>query len=85
MKSRQGEPGGSGATRGEYRHTALRARIDRDERMFQERGLQIAARQLMIEVAGKAVIRDKDMRLAAEAPAQGRVRVGAGAGLCLRQ
>ncbi len=85
MKSREGEPGGCSAVRGEYRHAARRARVDGDERASEKRSLQVAARQLMIEVAGKAVVSDKDVRFAAEAPAQGCVRAGAGAGPHLRQ
>ena len=87
MKSRQGEPGRSGATCREHRHTARRARIDGDERMVEEGLLQVVARQVMIEIPREPIIGHKDVRLAAQAPPQGRVRLrpGAGAGKSLRQ
>jgi len=87
MKARECEAGRGGAARGQDRHAAWLARIDGDERSFEERDLQVVARELMIQVPREAVVGDEHVRFATQAPTQRRMRASpaAGAGQSLRQ
>ena len=80
MKSYQRERGWYGAARGEYLRAALQARWDGNERPAREGIGQVgAAGESIVEVARKVIIRDEDMGLAAQAPAQRAMMPGAAA------
>ena len=73
VEADQREPRGRRAAGRKHRRAAHGARLHRDERTLCEGILQpTGARQLAVEVAGKAIVRDEDVRFAAQAPSERR-------------
>lgn len=78
MEASEGQASGRGPVRGQNSRAPFCRAFDGDQLVAFE-GIREAplSRQVAIEVARKVVVRDKDMRLAAEAPAERGMRTAA--------
>ena len=81
MEARETQPGGRGAVRRKNGCGLRLADVERDELTSREGVHEVAlAAEVVVEAAREVIVGDEDMRLAAQAPAEGRVLSTTGAG-----